>query len=137
MLVEVTISPNDAGQRAERYLRRYLPQLASGRLQSLFRRKEIKVAKKAIEQGYLLQAGDVLRVFGVRDEEAESHESVRASGAPGAARVRASVPTYPPPDIVYEDFELLVVNKPAGVAAHPGSGILPGASLIERARAYL
>lgn len=134
MLVEVIISPNDAGQRAERYLRRYLPRLSSGRLQSLFRRKEIKVSKKAIEQGYFLQAGDVLRVFGVRDEEAASHEEVNAGPGPGNARAAAA---YPPPDILFEDYELLVVDKPAGVAAHPGSGILPGASLIERARAYL
>ena len=137
MLVEVTVSPNDAGQRAERYLRRYLPQLSASRLQSLFRRKEIKVAKKPVEQGYLLQAGDVLRVFGIRDEEAESHDAVRAEGSPGAGKPRLAASAYPPPDIVYEDFELLVVDKPAGVAAHPGSGILPGASLIERARAYL
>ena len=135
MLVEVTVSPNDAGQRAERYLRKYLPQLSTGRLQSLFRRKEIKVNKKAVEQGYQLQAGDVLRVFGVRDEEAESHEVVR--NAPGARPARVERSAYPPPVILYEDFELLVVDKPAGVASHPGSGILPGASLIERARAYL
>jgi 23S rRNA pseudouridine955/2504/2580 synthase len=126
MLVEVTISPNDAGQRAERFLRRYLPQLSSGRLQSLFRRKEIKVNKKPVEQGYLLQAGDVLRVFAVREEEAERPD-----------KTTAIVSGYAPPAILHEDFELLVVNKPAGVAAHPGSGILPGASLIERVRAYL
>ena len=153
MLVEVVISPNDAGQRAERFLRRYLPQLASGRLQSLFRRKEVKVSKKAIEQGYMLVAGDRLQVFGVRDEEAASHDEVRAAaGAPlgsntvdGNSEVtsetahnrRNARPSYPLPDIVHEDFELLVVNKPAGLAAHPGSGILPGASLIERARDYL
>jgi 23S rRNA pseudouridine955/2504/2580 synthase len=143
MLVEVVISPNDAGQRAERYLRRYLPQLSTGRLQSLFRRKEIKVGKKPVEQGYLLQAGDTLRVFGVRDEEAASHDALRASepdsgASPAAGRAgKTARASYPPPDIVYEDFELLVVDKAAGVAAHPGSGILPGASLIERARAYL
>ena len=141
MLVEVTITPNDAGQRAERYLRRYLPQLSASRLQALFRRKEIKVARKPIEQGYLLQAGDVLRVFGVRDEEAESHDAVRAAAGatPGSTtgKSRSTHSYYPPPDILYEDFELLVVDKTAGVAAHPGSGILPGASLIERARAYL
>ena len=125
MLLEIPISSNDAGQRAERFLRRYLPQLSTGRLQSLFRRKEIKVDKKAIEQAYALQAGDVLRVFGLQDEEAQRPDK------------EAPPPAYPMPTILYEDFELLVVDKPSGMAAHPGSGILPGASLIERVRAYL
>jgi 23S rRNA pseudouridine955/2504/2580 synthase len=129
MLVEVTISVNDAGQRAERYLRRYLPELSSGRLQSLFRRKEVKVARKPVEQGYLLQAGDRLQVYGVREEEALREPS---GPAQGTARNSAAKPAFPPPAILYEDFELLVVDKPAGVAAHPGSGILPGASLIAR-----
>src|SRR5215217_2700452 len=135
MLLEVTISANDSGQRVERFLRRYLPQLSSGRLQSLFRRKEIKVASaaqagekpafKVVEQAYSLQPGDLVRVFGIQEEEAQ-----RPDG-------EAPPPAHPMPTIVYEDFELLVVDKPSGMAAHPGSGILPGASLIERARAYL
>jgi 23S rRNA-/tRNA-specific pseudouridylate synthase len=125
MLLEIPISANDAGQRAERFLRRYLPQLSTGRLQSLFRRKEIKVSKKPIEQAYALQAGDVLRVFGLQEDEAQRPDR------------EAPPPAYPMPNILYEDFELLVVDKPSGVAAHPGSGILPGASLIERVRAYL
>jgi 23S rRNA pseudouridine955/2504/2580 synthase len=129
MLVEIVISPNDAGQRAERFLRRWFPLLATGRLQSLFRRKEIKVAKKAIDQGYLLKAGEVLQVFGIREEETERTEK----NAPSADAGRSN----PPPPIVFEDHDLLVVNKPSGMAAHPGSGILPGTSLIERVRAYL
>lgn len=126
MLVELPISVNDAGQRAERYLRKRFPLLGSGRLQSLFRRKEIKIAKKPVDPGYMLQAGDVLRVFGIREEEAQ----VPPKGAPTAER-------HPPPSILFEDHELLVVDKPSGMAAHPGSGIAPGASLIERVQAYL
>jgi 23S rRNA-/tRNA-specific pseudouridylate synthase len=126
MLSEIPISPNDAGQRAERFLRRWFPLLSTGRLQSLFRRKEIKVAKKPVDPGYLLKAGEVLQVFGIREEETQRPE-----------KHAATTSEYPPPPIVFEDIDLLVVNKPSGMAAHPGSGILPGASLIERARAYL
>jgi 23S rRNA pseudouridine955/2504/2580 synthase len=134
MLIEIHVSVNDAGQRAERFLRRYLPQLSTGRLQSLFRRKEIKVARKAIEQGHMLKAGDVLQVFGIREEEAQRPPKV----VPTAAARRAELAeAYPPPPIIFEDHDLLVVNKPSGMAAHPGSGILPGASLIERVHLYL
>jgi 23S rRNA pseudouridine955/2504/2580 synthase len=129
MLVEIVISPNDAGQRAERFLRRWFPLLATGRLQSLFRRKEIKIAKKPVDQAYMLKAGEVLQVFGIREEETER----TGKSEPTADASRSN----PPPPIVFEDHDLLVVNKPSGMAAHPGSGILPGTSLIERVRAYL
>jgi RluA family pseudouridine synthase len=147
MLLETTISPNDAGQRAERFLRRYLPNLAPGRLQALFRRKEIKVARaagkaaareagagqaaqpsyKPIDAGYSLQAGDALRVFGLREDEAQRT----------APHAKAAPATYPPPPILHEDADLLVVDKPSGMAAHPGTGIPEGASLIERVHALL
>jgi 23S rRNA pseudouridine955/2504/2580 synthase len=126
MLIQILISPNDAGQRAERFLRRWFPLLGTGRLQSLFRRKEIKVARKPVEQGYMLKAGEVLQVFGIREEEAQR-----------PAKVVPTAAAYPPPPIIFEDHDLLVVNKPSGMAAHPGSGILPGASLIERVHVYL
>ncbi len=135
MLVQIPISPNDAGQRAERFLRRWFPLISSGRLQSLFRRKEIKVSKKPIDAAYTLQAGDVVQVYGIREEEAQRDVSAPAVSSRAGNAPRPSA--YPPPPIVFEDHELLVVNKPSGMAAHPGSGIAPGASLIERVHAYL
>jgi 23S rRNA pseudouridine955/2504/2580 synthase len=135
VLVQIPISPNDAGQRAERFLRRWFPLLSTGRLQSLFRRKEIKVLKKPVDTAYQLKAGDVLQVFGIREEEAQRDVSA-GTARPGIPRKPAKE-IHPPPPIVYEDHELLVVNKPSGMAAHPGSGIAPGASLIERVQAYL
>jgi 23S rRNA-/tRNA-specific pseudouridylate synthase len=50
MLVELKVSRNDAGQRAERYLRRRLAALSLDRLHALFRRKEIKLARKPIKR---------------------------------------------------------------------------------------
>ncbi len=135
MFVQIPISPNDAGQRADRFLRRWFPLLGTGRLQSLFRRKEIKVLKKPVDAAHTLKAGDVLQVYGIREEEAVRDGSATA-GRPGTSSQPASA-LHPPPSILHEDHELLVVNKPSGMAAHPGSGIAPGASLIERVQAYL
>lgn len=131
MLLEIPIHPDDAGQRAERFLRRYLPGLSTGRLQSLFRRKEIKIARRPIGQGHLLAADSVLQVYGLRPEECARPASTAGTKAlPDAHReTRLS--------ILFEDADLLVLDKPAGVAAHPGTGIPPGASMIERAQAYL
>ena len=126
MLLEIPIGSNDAGQRAERFLRKYLPSIGLSRLHSLFRRKEIKVAKKAVERGHVLRAGDVLQVYGLKPEEAQRPDPAQP------------VPIHSDPvPVVHEDDEILVVNKPAGVASHPGTGIEPGASLIERVLAQL
>ena len=132
MLLSLPISPNDAGQRADRYLRRRLPQLGMSRLQALFRRKEIKVAKKAIDAARILQEGEVLQVFGLRPEETAAPAKAREA-VPAARPVKA----YPPPPVLHQDAELVVVDKPAGMAVHPGTGVPEGASVIERVQALL
>lgn len=134
MLLSLPISPNDAGQRADRYLRKRLPLLGMGRMQSLFRRKEIKIAKKPVEAAYILQAGDVLQVYGLRPEEAAGPAEVRGEREDAAARPAKA---YPPPPVLHQDDELVVVDKPAGMAVHPGTGVPEGASVIERVQALL
>ncbi len=127
MLLEIPISPNDSGQRADRYLLRVLAPMGSGRLNALFRRREIKLARRPIASSQILQPGDIVQVYGLKPEEAD---------------IKTRKPSMPPriptqrdfPPILFEDTELLVVNKPSGMAAHPGTGIPPGASLIERIR---
>lgn len=152
MLVELKVSRNDAGQRAERYLRRRLAALSLDRLHSLFRRKEIKIDRKPIKRNHPLQAGDVLQVYGLRPEDVGSGEAGGSAGdesdpaAEPGAKADASGP--PPPagsskrrilgiPILHEDADLLILDKPAGLAVHPGTGILDGDSVIEKARAYL
>lgn len=123
MLITFTVSRNDAGQRADRYLRRRLSRMGIDRLNSLFRRKEIKVAKRPIERGHLLQEGEELRVYGLKPDEAERSEPPAADiGAP------FDIP------ILHEDDDILVLDKPAGLAVHPGTGIPPGETVIEKVR---
>ena len=127
MLLEIPISRNDAGQRTDRFLRKYFPKMGLARLHSLFRRKEIKIAKKSVTRSRVLETGEIIQVYGLKPEEGLLFRD--GIEAPRAAR--------PMPPIIFEDDELLVVNKPAGMAAHPGTGIAPGDSLIERVLAYL
>lgn len=133
MLVEFTVSRNDAGQRAERYLRRQFSSMSLDRLHALFRRKEIKVARKPIKRSHALQEGDLIQVYGLRPEDVEAGSgAIPESGEPQSA----PRPAFPIP-ILHEDGDILVLNKPAGVAVHPGTGIAEGESVIEMARAYL
>jgi 23S rRNA pseudouridine955/2504/2580 synthase len=159
MLIEVTVNLNDAGQRAERYLRKFFPFMTLDRLQSLFRRKEIKIARKPIQRNYSLEAGDFIQVYGVREEDLKAPAEVESldndivsdqghalpgipqpSIAKRSTRVKAKAPawihTFGIP-ILHEDREILVLDKPAGMAVHPGTGIATGDSLIEKVWVYL
>jgi RluA family pseudouridine synthase len=71
----------------------------------------------------------MLQVYGLRPEEMETAEKNANRERPAAE--------YPPLPVLFEDDEMIVVDKPAGVAAHPGTGIAEGASLIERVHAML
>lgn len=128
MLVTLTVSRNDAGQRADRYLRRQFPRMGMDRLNALFRRKEIKVAKKPIGRNHPLQEGDEVHVYGLKPEEAGRQGEGWGSGEPGGAAI-FDIP------IIHEDDDILVLDKPAGLAVHPGTGIEPGESVIEKVRA--
>jgi 23S rRNA pseudouridine955/2504/2580 synthase len=129
MLKEFTVSRNDSGQRVERYLRKQLAALSLDRIQSLFRKKEIKVARKPVKRGHLLQEGDTVQVYGLREDEAAVSAEAATAGAPWAARF--DIP------ILFEDESILVVDKPANLAVHPGTGIEAGDSVIEKVRARL
>lgn len=168
MLIEIKVGRNDAGQRAERYLRRRFAEMSLDRLHSLFRRKEIKIARKPIKRSHMLHEGDVVQVYGLRPEDAPEGTGVatasgptapgmgsksivaptqpwrgaaadgRASGAEtkGGARASRATAHFRLP-ILHEDDDLLVIDKPANLAVHPGTGIAAGDSVIEMARDYL
>ncbi len=125
MMVEIGVAREDAGQRVDRFLRRRLPHLSGSRLQSLFRRKEIKVGKKPVLPAHVLAPGDALRVFGLREEEAAP------PALPGGESATPFAVAAALPPVLFEDDALLVLDKPAGLAVHPGSGIEPGRSVIE------
>ena len=83
----------------------------------ILRSGEVRVNKGRIDQLYRLEAGDVVRIPPVRVAERSSPQA-----APGAEF-----------KIVFEDTHLLVIDKPAGVAVHGGSGVSYG--VIEQLRA--
>ncbi len=128
MLLELVVSENDAGQRADRYIRRRLPHLTGSRMHSLFRRKEIKIGREVIGPGHILVAQEKIRLYGLREEEA------------GESTVLPITPVITADfhlSVIHADADMLVIDKPAGMAVHPGTGIGLGQSLIEKATAYL
>ncbi len=112
----LTISEEEAGQRIDNFLLRICKGVPKSHIYRVLRSGEVRVNKGRIDQLYRLQIGDVVRLPPIRMAEKTVQH------VPGAEFV-----------ILFEDNYLLVVDKPAGVAVHGGSGVSYG--VIEQLRA--
>jgi 23S rRNA pseudouridine955/2504/2580 synthase len=118
----VEISAMQAGQRIDNYLLSRLKGVPRSLVYRIVRSGEVRVNKGRIKAGYRLQAGDTVRIPPLRLSEEGSPSQ---PGGQFLERIQSSV--------LYEDDELLILNKPAGIAVHGGSGVSHG--VIEALRA--
>jgi len=119
----VTISDDQAGQRIDNFLATRLKGLPKSRLYRMLRKGEVRVNKGRIGPAYRLQAGDVVRV-----------PPVRLSNNTGeGAKPSVAALEFLAGRVVFEDKQLLVLDKPSGMAVHGGSGLSYG--VIEALRA--
>ena len=125
-MIELTVSADAAGQRLDKYVRRALRDVPLSHVYKMFRTRKIRVNGSRGRPEQLLVDGDKIAIRG--DEE---KLLVPAGGA--VKKTRTVKHTF---HVLYEDEHVLVVDKPAGLAAHPGSGI-EGATLVDEVRAYL
>jgi 23S rRNA pseudouridine955/2504/2580 synthase len=116
----IEIDDSAAGQRIDNFLLRICKGVPKSHIYRILRSGEVRVNKGRVDAQYRLAYGDVVRVPPVRI----------AQGAAEAAPL-------PPPaahfTVLFEDDHLLVIDKPAGVAVHGGSGVAFG--VIEQLRA--
>lgn len=117
----VTIDAAHAGQRIDNYLISWLKGVPRTHVYRLLRKGEVRVNKGRAKPDYRLQAGDVVRIPPVRHAR-------RTETAASGARL-----DWLGERILYEDRDLLVIDKPAGMAVHGGSEIALG--LIDALRA--
>jgi 23S rRNA pseudouridine955/2504/2580 synthase len=128
MKLEYTISEDAAGQRLDKFLRHRLAEMPLSHLYKLVRTKKVRVNGARTDIGRLLQPGDVVVVHGAREANPDAPRPAAAPRPPSAV----------PQDfgVLYEDAHIVVCDKPAGLAIHPGSGI-SGDTLVDQVRAYL
>ena len=123
---EITIQKNAAGQRLDKFLRRYLPEAQSGFLYKMLRKKNIKLNGQKASGKEVLQEADVIQLF-FAEETLRKFTGEKEQNLSGKA--------LPEKWILYQDSQMLVVNKPAGVLSQPDrSG---EESLVEEIRIYL
>ena len=103
-----TITAEESGERIDALLARSLPDLTRSRLQKLIEAGHVTVGNVPVKKNYRCCAGDIISV------ELPSLECAEL------------VPQDIPLDIVYEDDDLIVVNKPRGMVVHPAPGHADG-----------
>lgn len=121
-MIQILISENDANQRLDKFLRKYLNDAPLSLLYRWLRSNRIKVNRKKPDIDYLLQIDDKLELF-------ISEEEIAALHAP--KKIQRRQVTL---DIIYEDKHILIVNKPEGIVVQEdGEGI----SLTQDVQSYL
>ena len=109
-----------AGQRIDNYLTKRLKGVPKSHIYRILRGGEVRVNSRRVRAEYRLEEGDRLRL-----------PPVRTSQGTRAAAQRSAPPLQA--EIIYEDEVLIVIDKPAGVAVHGGSGVSHG--VVEQLRA--
>ena len=123
---EFTIGQQDAGQRLDRFVAKAVPLLPAALLQKYIRLKRIKYNGKRAERDTRLKPGDTIQLY-INDEFFDK---------PREENAYLTVAT-PKLQIVYEDEQILLVDKQPGQAVHPHDGAEYGKTLIDHIQAYL
>lgn len=106
--VDLEVQPDDAGTRLDQFLTAHLGGRTRSQIQRLIREGQVLLDRTAARPGTAVRAGDVVRVD---------------IPAPAPARPR---PEALPLDVVHDDADLVVVNKPADMVVHPAAGHADG-----------
>jgi 23S rRNA pseudouridine955/2504/2580 synthase len=121
-----TVTADEAGQRIDNFLMRHFKTVPRSRVYRLVRTGEVRVNRKRVAAEYRIQQGDELRLPPVRIDAGD--EPGRGLRQPSSSLVELIERA-----VIYQDKHLLVIDKPAGVAVHGGSGMSFG--IIEALRA--
>lgn len=109
------INSNEAGQRFDKYLKKLLSQAPGSFVYKMLRKKNITLNGKKADGSEKLNIGDEIKLF-LSDDTFEKFSSWQSNSQKGESR-DAFAGKYPriPLDIIYEDDDILVINKPAGM----------------------
>jgi 23S rRNA pseudouridine955/2504/2580 synthase len=117
-----TVTADEAGQRIDNFLMRHFKTVPRSRVYRLLRKGEVRVNRKRVDAEYRIQEGDEVRLPPVRIDTGDEPRHPSSSLLELIERA-----------VIFQDKHLLVIDKPAGVAVHGGSGLSFG--VIEALRA--
>ncbi len=109
------ISEEMSGQRLDNFLLSHIKGVPKTRIYKSIRKGEVRINMKRVKPEYRIQDGDSLRIPPLRQSQSDlDKESIYIP-----AKVERSLLDH----ILYEDEDLIAINKPAGLAVHGGSGL--------------
>jgi 23S rRNA pseudouridine1911/1915/1917 synthase len=101
---ELTVSPDDGGGRLDKWLSARSPELSRSRIQALIKSGDVTVDGASVKSHHKLTSGELV--------------AMHIPAAEPVDLVAEDIPL----DILHEDDDLIVVNKPAGLVVHPAAG---------------
>ncbi|HXE28699.1 MAG TPA: RluA family pseudouridine synthase [Stellaceae bacterium] len=111
----LTVAPEDAEIRLDRWFKRHFPDLGHGRLEKLLRTGQIRLDGKRVEASDRIAAGQRIRIPPL--PAAPPPEAKPPRPVPSAADTRLLQER-----VLYRDAEMIVINKPEGLAVQGGTG---------------
>lgn len=121
---ELTVNKNDAGQRLDKFILKTFKSMPPPLMYRFIRQKKIKVNRKRAEQNYMLVQGDIIQFFIPEEFFAEGSEEF------------AFMKLTPRIDVIYEDENIMLVNKKVGMIVHSDDDQVVD-TLIDHIKAYL
>lgn len=118
---ELRVKKEESNQKIEKYIRKYFPTLSLSLIYKLFRKKDIKVNGKHVAKDYVLSENDIVRIY-VNDYSEKVEDFIK---------IPYSF------DVIYEDENILVINKPVGVLVHEGEDNNDHNTLNQQVLSYL
>lgn len=108
-MIQIEISSNDQNKRLDKFVKKYLSKAPDSFIYKLFRKKDVKVNKKPKPIDYMTQLGDVITIYITKEQEESFIE-------------KKNIETSSSIDfkVIYEDDNILVVNKPTNLLVHDG-----------------
>ena len=103
------VDPGQAPVRIDKYMSTHLEDTSRNRIQQAFKEGYVRVGENPVKANYIVRPGDVIRFV-----------------MPYRRRGLEIIPQDIPLNIVFEDDDVLVVNKPAGMVVQPGHGHYEG-----------
>lgn len=121
----IRVKNNESGQRIDKYIRKYLNNAPLSYIYKLFRKKDIKVNGKRVDINYIIQENDEIIIY-INDETLKDFNSSKVI-----------LKTNNKLDIIYEDKNILIINKDAGILVHEGEDNLKTNTLNNDILSYL
>ncbi|MFV8469670.1 pseudouridine synthase family protein [Mycoplasma sp. Sp48II] len=105
-MLEIKATKNDAGRSVFKVISKYCSTLPLSRIERIFRKKDIKINNdRKITKNQIINEGDLISIYGILEDSAEFKE----------AQVNTAKPNF---KVLYEDENILIIDKPTGIEVH-------------------